>query len=219
MKHFFNVIICTHNRAPLLPRALDSLLAQSESDWEAIVVDDGSTDQTVEVVKGYSSICPNIRLFQRSFNRGVAAARNIGVKLSEGRFITFLDSDDEYAVDHLAVRRSILSSDDRIQMLHGGLRIVGDPFVADKDKPGEKIHLSKCEVGGTFVVKRSVFQEIGGFNDLPYAEDSCFFEMAIESQIHCQAVTHPSYIYYRNTNGQLTSQKLIDSKDHLSERI
>ena len=207
MKHCFSVIICTHNRARLLPRALDSLLGQSESDWEAIIVDDGSTDHTVEIVKGYSSICPNIRLFQRSFNRGVAAARNIGVKLSKGRFVTFLDSDDEYAVDHLAVRRSILASDDRIQILHGGLRIVGDPFVADKDKPGEKIHLSKCEVGGTFVIKRGVFQEIGGFNDLPYAEDSCFFEMAIESQIHCQVVTHPSYIYYRNTNGQLTSSK------------
>ena len=206
MKYYISVIICTHNRARLLPRALDSLLAQSESDWEAIIVDDGSTDHTVEVAERYSSICPNIRLFQRSLNRGVAAARNIGVKLSKGRFVTFLDSDDEYAVDHLAVRRSILSSDDRIQMLHGGLRIVGDPFVADKDKPSEKIHLSKCKVGGTFVIKQEVFQEIGGFNDLSYAEDSYFYETAIESRIHCKAVTHPSYIYYRNTNGQLTSQ-------------
>lgn len=208
MKHFFSVIICTHNRARLLPRALDSLLAQSESDWEAIIVDDGSTDNTIELVERYSFLCPNIRLFQRSCNRGVAAARNIGVKLSKGRFVTFLDSDDEYAVDHLAVRRSILSSDDRIQMLHGGLRIIGDPYVVNKDKPSEKIHLSECEVGGTFVVKQEVFQEIGGFNDLSYAEDSCFFETAIESLINCKAVTHPSYICYRNTNKQLTSQQL-----------
>jgi len=219
MKYFFSVIICTHNRARLLPRALDSLLAQSESDWEAIIVDDGSTDQTVAVVERYSSICPNIRLFQRSFNRGVAAARNIGVKLSKGRFVTFLDSDDEYTVDHLAVRRSILSSDDRIQMLHGGLRIIGDPFVVNKDKPSEKIHLSKCKVGGTFVIKRGVFQEIGGFNDLPYAEDSCFYETAIESQIHCQAVAHPSYIYYRNTNGQLTSQQFPKNGQSNSSRF
>ena len=219
MKHCFSVIICTHNRARLLPRALDSLLGQSESDWEAIIVDDGSTDHTVEIVKGYSSICPNIRLFQRSFNRGVAAARNIGVKLSKGRFVTFLDSDDEYAVDHLAVRRSILSSDDQIQMLHGGLRIIGDPFVVDKDNPNEKIHLSKCEVGGTFVIKRSVFQEIGGFDDLPYAEDSCFFETAIKSKIHCQVTTHPSYIYYQNTNEQLTSQQFQKNSQSNSSRF
>ena len=211
MKHFFSVIICTYNRARLLPRALDSLLAQSESDWEAIIVDDGSTDQTVEVVKRYSSICPNVRLFQRSFNRGVAAARNIGVKLSKGRFVTFLDSDDEYAVDHLAVRRSILESNGDIRMLHGGFRVVGDPFVPDKDNLSQTIHLAKCKVGGTFVIGRDVFEEIGGFQDLSYAEDSCFYETAIESKIKCQAVSQTSYIYYRNTHEQLTRQSLRDN--------
>ena len=218
MKHFFSVIICTHNRARLLPRALDSLLAQSESDWEAIIVDDGSTDNTSEVVDRYSSFCPNIRLFQRSVNRGVAAARNIGVKLSEGRFVTFLDSDDEYAVDHLAVRRSILQSNGDIRMLHGGFRIVGDPFVPDKDNLSKTIHLAECKVGGTFVIKRDVFQEIGGFKGVSYAEDSCFYETAIESKIHCPAVSHTTYIYYRNTNGQLTSQGFVRILDRFEYR-
>ena len=208
MKHFFSVIICTYNRARLLPRALDSLLAQSETDWEAIIIDDGSTDNTSEVVERYVSICPNIRLFQRSVNRGIAAARNIGIRLSTGRFVAFLDSDDEYAVDHLAVRRKILQNDRDIRMLHGGLQIVGNPFVVDKDNPSQKIHLAECEVGGTFVINRDVFQEVGGFDDIAYAEDSVFFESAVESGVHCHAVSHPSYIYYRNTNGQLTSQQL-----------
>lgn len=207
MKHLFSVIICTYNRARLLPRAMDSLLAQSESDWEAIIVDDGSTDNTSEVVAKYTSICPNIRLFQRSVNRGVAAARNIGVKLSAGRFITFLDSDDEYAVSHLSVRKKILQKNSAIRMLSGGLRIIGDPYVADKNDTCKTIHLSECEVGGTFVVKRDVFQEIGGFEDLSYAEDSHFYESAIKSGINCHSVKDPSYIYYRNTNGQLTSQQ------------
>ncbi|MDG2014753.1 MAG: glycosyltransferase [Pirellulaceae bacterium] len=209
MKPFFSVIICTYNRSDLLPRALDSLLAQSESDWEAIIVDDASTDNTAEVVTKYTSACPNIRFFQRSVNRGVAAARNIGVTLSKGRYVTFLDSDDEYEVDHLAFRRRILVRDRMIQMLHGGIRIVGHPFVVDKDNPRETIHLSRCEVGGTFVIKNEVFQKIGGFDDLAYAEDSHFYETAIESGIQTYAVDHPSYIYYRNTIGQLTSQKLI----------
>ncbi len=205
---FFTVVICTYNRARLLPRALDSLLAQSDSHWEAIIIDDGSSDNTSDVVARYSSVCPKIRLFQRSINRGVAAARNIGVRLATGRFVTFLDSDDEYAVDHLAVRRRLLQCDDEIQMLHGGIRVVGDPYVVDKDNPSELIHLSQCEVGGTFVIKREVFQEIGGFNDLAYAEDSSFYETAVVSGVNCCFVAHPSYIYYRNTNGQLTSQIL-----------
>ncbi|MFK7769638.1 MAG: glycosyltransferase family 2 protein [Mariniblastus sp.] len=174
---------------------------------------------TSEVVAKYVSLCPNIRLFQRSVNRGVAAARNIGVKLSAGRFITFLDSDDEYAVNHLALRRRILQNNSDIRMLHGGLRIIGNPFVVDKDNPCKTIHLTECEVGGTFVIKRDVFQEIGGFEDLSYAEDSNFFETAIESGIHCQAVNHPSYIYYRNTNGQLTSQQFGKNGQSNSSRV
>ena len=208
MKHFFSVIICTYNRARLLPRALDSLLAQSESDWEAIIVDDGSTDDTHEVVKRYTSCCPNIRLFQRSVNRGVAAARNIGVKLAAGRFITFLDSDDEYAVNHLALRRQILQDDSELRMLHGGFRVIGHPLVPDKNHPQRMIHLDQCEIGGTFVVNRDVFVEIGGFEDLKYAEDSHFYEMAVESNVTCKLVDHPSYIYYRDISDQLTDREI-----------
>ncbi|MEM9409497.1 MAG: glycosyltransferase family 2 protein [Planctomycetota bacterium] len=208
MSHFFSVVICTYNRADLLPRALDSLLAQSESDWEAVVIDDGSTDQTKDIVESYSRHCPSVRYFQRSINRGVAAARNIGVKLSTGKFVTFLDSDDEYAVDHLAVRKQALVGDPSVHMLHGGVRVVGDPFVLDKNDPDKLIHLVECEVGGTFVVRRDVFATVGGFDDLVYAEDSEFYEKARDKGVNCEFVPHPSYIYYRNTMGQLTSQAL-----------
>jgi len=58
---FFSVIICTFNRGHLLPRAIESVLAQSESSWELLVVDDGSTDNTYEVVRPYLQQAPNIR--------------------------------------------------------------------------------------------------------------------------------------------------------------
>ncbi len=206
MPKFFSVVICTFNRARLLPRALDSLLAQSESDWEAVVVDDGSTDETEEVTRRYTSIAPNIRFFQRSCNRGIGAARNIGVSISKGRFVTFLDSDDEYAVDHLAKRKEILNSDPTVRFLHGGLKILGDPYVADKDDKSKRIHLAKCAVGGTFFVRRDVFLEIGGFDDRGYAEDARFLEKANVHQVHSDRTREPSYIYYRNVHGQLTSQ-------------
>lgn len=206
MRRFFSVIVCTYNRADLLPRALDSLLAQSETDWEAIIIDDGSMDGTKEVVNRYSAICNRFKYFQRSINRGIAAARNIGIQLASGRFITFLDSDDEYAVNHLAVRKQILLSNPEVRMLHGGLRIIGNPLVADKNDPQKLIHLNDCEVGGTFVINQSVFHETGGFEDLDYAEDSHFYETASNRGIQCQSVKEDTYIYYRNTHGQVTSQ-------------
>ncbi len=206
MPKFFSVVICTFNRARLLPRALDSLLAQSEPDWEAVVIDDGSTDNTEEVIRRYTSISPSIRFFQRTCNRGVGAARNIGATLSKGRFVTFLDSDDEYAVDHLAKRKSILNSDPTIRFLHGGLKIHGNPYVADKDDTSKQIHLEKCAVGGTFFIRRDVFTEIGGFDDLGYAEDARFLERAELHKVSSEKTQEPSYIYYRNVHGQLTSQ-------------
>ena len=209
MSHFFSVIICTFNRANLLPRALDSLLAQSEPDWEAIIIDDGSNDQTAKVVARYTDICANIRYFQRTNNRGIGAARNIGVKLAAGKYLTFLDSDDEYAVDHLASRKRLLMMASGIQLLHGGLRIVGDPHVVDKDHPDKLIHLSECKVGGTFFVRRDVFKEIGGFEDLAYAEDSSFYERAFAAGVCCSYTPYPSYIYYRNVAGQVTEERAV----------
>lgn len=205
MSHFFSVIICTYNRAKVLPRALDSLLSQSELDWEAVIVDDGSSDNTQRVVERYAASCPKIRFHKRKHNRGVAAARNIGVHLGKGKFVTFLDSDDEFTVDHLAIRKHILDENTDTQMLHGGFRVVGDPFVVDKDDPSKLIHLAECEVGGTFVIDKQVFDRIGGFQDLAYAEDSHFLEVAKSCGVKCRFVAHPSYIYYRDTSNQLTS--------------
>lgn len=206
MNSFFSVIVCSYNRAQLLPRALDSLLAQSESDWEAIVVDDGSTDETEEVVRRYTSICPNIRLFQRTLNRGPGAARNIGITISTGRFVTFLDSDDEYSVDHLLTRKGILKANGDIRFLHGGVKVLGDPYVVDKDDPRKRIHLSECAVGGTFFIRREVFSEIGGFDDSLYAEDAHFLEKAVAADIPIFQTNNPSYIYYRNVRGQRTTE-------------
>ena len=85
-----SVIIPTYNRADLVKQAVDSVLRQTVSDYEIIVVDDGSTDHTRQVLE---SVTPPVRyLFQK--NRGFAAARNRGIAESRGEYLAFLDSDD-----------------------------------------------------------------------------------------------------------------------------
>ncbi len=205
MKPFFSVITCTYNRARLLERALNSLLAQTISDWESVIVDDGSIDDTPEVLQQFSSTDARIRFMRRDRNRGLSAARNCGVRSASGRYITFLDSDDEYAADHLATRQSVLLQDDSVRFLHGGARVIGDPYVIDKDNPARKIHINECVLGGTFVIRRDVFDEISGFDDVPYADDTLFFERAAAAGIKIARTSHRSYIYYRNIPGQLTS--------------
>jgi len=85
-----SVIIPTYNRAAYLAEALNSVLSQTYKDFELIVIDDGSTDNTKEIVKKFSG---EIRYFYQK-NQGVSAARNVGIINSNGEFVSFLDSDD-----------------------------------------------------------------------------------------------------------------------------
>ena len=184
MRPFFSVIICTFNRAKLLPRAIESLLNQSETDWEAIVVDDGSTDKSLDIVQAYVAQDRRIRLLKHGSNRGLSTARNSGLRESSGQYITFLDSDDEYTADHLASRKEMLLDDRSIRFLHGGVRVVGDPFVIDKNDTSSTIHIDECVLGGTFVVHREVFNEMHGFDNVKYAEDTLFFELRCRRRHH-----------------------------------
>lgn len=87
---FFSIVIPTYNRAQFIRECIDSVLSQDFSDYEIIVVDDGSTDNTEKILSSY---LPKIRYLKQS-NRGAEEARNRGILSSKGRYIVFLDSDD-----------------------------------------------------------------------------------------------------------------------------
>lgn len=89
----FSIIIPCHNHGNFLPDALNSLIEQSFTNWEAIVINDGSTDNSREVVKSYGEIDKRIQLFNQS-NQGLSASRNVGISNSSGRYLIFLDADD-----------------------------------------------------------------------------------------------------------------------------
>jgi len=89
-----SVIIPTYNRALLLSRAVQSVLDQTYQDFELIIIDDGSTDNTGEVINSFHN--KKIKYIQHKKNEGAATARNRGIRASRGEYIAFLDSDDEW---------------------------------------------------------------------------------------------------------------------------
>ncbi|MBP2144570.1 glycosyltransferase involved in cell wall biosynthesis [Methanofollis sp. W23] len=93
-----SVVIPLYNKGPYIARALNSVLAQTFQDFEVIVVDDGSTDEGAEVVRGFDD--PRIQLIQQE-NRGVSAARNRGIEAVRAELVAFLDADDEWSTEHL----------------------------------------------------------------------------------------------------------------------
>jgi glycosyltransferase involved in cell wall biosynthesis len=94
MSDLVSVIVPVFNRSSVIARALDSIVNQTYQYWEALVVDDSSTDDTISVIRKYAGSDSRIRLIQHDQNRGAQAARNTGIHVAEGRWIAFLDSDD-----------------------------------------------------------------------------------------------------------------------------
>ena len=101
-----SIVMPTYNRADTIQRAITSVRAQSWSDWELIVVDDGSTDDTTSRLGGLD---PRIRLLWQE-NKGVTAARNTGLAAAKGELVAFLDSDDEWLPHHLALAAAFFAA-------------------------------------------------------------------------------------------------------------
>jgi glycosyltransferase involved in cell wall biosynthesis len=114
MVPLISVVVPTYNRAHLIPRALSSALGQSHREIELIVVDDGSTDGTAELLARPSD--PRIRYIQHEVRRNAAAARNTGIRAASGSFVAFLDSDDEWLPTHLERKLRLL-----MESPHGGV--------------------------------------------------------------------------------------------------
>lgn len=106
---FFSIILPTYNRASFIDKAISSVLAQTFTDWELIIVDDGSTDNTKDIIKKYSEINNNIKYIYQS-NKERSAARNNGIDKAKGQYICFLDSDDYYLENHLQTLYDDISS-------------------------------------------------------------------------------------------------------------
>jgi len=192
-----SIILCTYNRAHLVARAIASVLTQSYRNWELIIIDDGSVDDTVQVVMPVVKSDPRIMYFYHA-NTGLARSRNIGITLASGKYTTFLDSDDEYRDNHLSVRIETMAKQPSSVLIYGGIEYVGSvekQYAPDAQRPGEKIHLSKCYASGTFFARTSVFKRLQGFRDLPFAEDLDFVRRARKKGLKITEVKEPTYRY------------------------
>lgn len=114
-----SVVVPTYNYARVLPRALDSVLCQWADDLELIVVNDGSRDNTLEVLAEYVSRYPQVQVIDQA-NAGAAAARNRAIAQASGRYILLLDADDELTPEAIPALREVLDVNPEVGMVLGG---------------------------------------------------------------------------------------------------
>lgn len=168
-----SVVIPTYNREATIMRALDSVLAQTYADIEVIIVDDASTDSTVQLVNGCED--GRVRLIRMSENGGANAARNAGIRAAKGEYVAFQDSDDEWLENklerqmaHMLKSGAVASFCPYISFYNGQTRIVPEQN-EDREQCGRDVMtlLRKYNVVSTptLLVRADVFSEIGLFDE------------------------------------------------------
>jgi glycosyltransferase involved in cell wall biosynthesis len=197
-----SVILPSYNRANHLNKCIDSVIAQTFEDWELIIVDDGSKDQTFDIVNPYLQKYDQIRYLKHK-NRKLGLSRNAGIQASFGRYITFIDSDDQYKSNHLQTRIDYMKANPELELIEGGFEADDDIWVADCYKPGAMINLKDCVLGPTFFGKRYVFFELGGFTTLEYAEDTELWDKA-EKIFKTKKLTEPKTYLYTRADDSIT---------------
>ena len=173
-KPLVSVIIPTFNRGYCLEESVRSVLQQSFTDFELIVVDDGSTDKTLEVVARF----PAVKLLRLEENRGVSFARNRGMAVAEGDCIAFLDSDDLWEQNKLATQVKWIERDSQAVYtdeiwIRNGVRV--NPMNKHRKYSGDifRYCLPLCIVSPSSVLLRTeLLNEVGGFDEsMPVCED------------------------------------------------
>jgi glycosyltransferase involved in cell wall biosynthesis len=178
----FSIIIPTYNRAAFIRKAIDSVLAQRYKDWELIVVDDASTDDTLEILSHYKD--DRIRIIRHAINQERSTSRNKGIAAAQGEYICFLDSDDYYFPEHLDVLHEyILANHYPVALLHtdvsvrdtNGIEIRSVHYTYAPNLPLVELVLTNHIQPNTVAIHRSILERFQFDPSLAVNEDVYLF--------------------------------------------
>ncbi|MEE9417759.1 MAG: glycosyltransferase family A protein [Acidimicrobiales bacterium] len=160
-----SILMCVRNGQNYLAEAIESVLCQTDQDFEFIVVDDGSSDGTADILKRYRQ---TVSVVSVAASEGIGLARNRGVAASSGSLVVFFDHDDLLLPDSIAVRRELLERSPEAEAAEG----LADEFIAEgfEQALADEGVSPRSGVAGSLaalMVRRSAFDRIGPFEDLP----------------------------------------------------
>ncbi len=199
-----SVIITTHNRANLLSKAINSILNQTYSNFEVIIVDDASTDNTKEIIEKFND--KRIRYIRHNINRGCASARNTGISISRGKWVAFLDDDDEWVPSKLEKQIAVFSSaQSNIGVVYTDIgceknsrRSAYRPIV--KRDGDVYISLLRQQLLSVFpstsIVKRECFDRVGCFDETMLCCEDLDMFIRIAKLYHFKYINEPLVIMY-----------------------
>ena len=216
------VIIPTRNRAALLPRAVNSVLAQTRADFELLIIDDASTDDTPAVIAALAA--PRVRALRHHANRGASAARNLGIAEARGRYAAFLDDDDELTPDSLAARAALLdAAPPQTALVYGWIDVIDD--ASGETRPGRRLALEGADAfeyaleaktiapTSALLVRTDAARQVGGYDERLATGDDAYFACRILADYGALALRRVVVRYHENHGAARMTDAQRESAD------
>lgn len=204
----FSIIIAFYHCVNTIDRAIKSIKYQRLDDWELILINDGSKDQSEEIVRLYLNDSRISYFYQE--NKGVSAARNLGGSQAKGEWLLFLDADDQLRPGFFQTLKQEIGQASQFDYLIFGInRIKGKQ--EEVSLPVEGQYFSK--IPGTFVIRKTVFDRVGGYDEqFRFAENTELFHRLELIQAKGKNIPFVSLNYYDNPSGGSKNLKnMVDS--------
>lgn len=225
-----SIIIPNYNRASLIGETIKSIKNQDYKDWECIIVDDHSTDNSIEIIEKYIFNDPRFRIYKRPFNRpkGANSCRNYGFEKSTGEFINWFDSDDLMATSHLSVLIEVIKGRDLHFAVGDSVNFCEDEMIDGKpynfkrlDSTIQIMNFARQSIGwitGDFLGDRKILSKIS-FNE-KFKTDGDEYNFFLQFLFH---TTHGAFsnevLTYRRIHDENLSNRDRDNKSAIHQKI
>ncbi len=217
---FFSIILPTYNRASFIGSAIESVLNQTFDDFELIIIDDGSTDKTEQIVTSFND---KRILYFKKINEERNIARNFGIECAKGEYVCFLDSDDKYKEHHLLEAKNLANENPSYNWFYIGVL----PSNVINDYNGENIRLSLIKenffsING-IILKRSICSKnsfLNSKNAIVGEDHYLWLKLAAKYPIKCRELTSTEFVQHdQRSLHNIDLQKLIIGTEEIIENL
>jgi len=213
-----SIILPTHNGARFLKKSIDSCLSQTHSNIELIIVNDGSTDETSDIVNAYEEVRIKYIVFPE--NQGIVAALNKGFSEATGEFLSWTSDDNYYASNALEVMGRVLQQNDNVDFVYANYHMIndqGEVTRAGHVEDPEGLDVDNY-VGGCFLYRRKVYEAIGNFNPEAFLVEDYEYWLRVREKFCMRKLDNFLY-YYRTHESSLTTEHGLDKVQTQVERV
>lgn len=206
-----SIVLPVYNGERFLKQAIESCLSQSLNDWELIIVDDGSTDRTAEIIAYYVHADPRISSCRHEINQYLPAALNSGFSKARGDYLTWTSDDNLFLPQTLEVMKTYLDSHPPVDIVYAGFTIIDEQGVVAEERPPLPLEglLVNNVIGACFMYRKKVQQQLEGYRTDRFLAEDYDFWLRASHQFRIEPLYRQLYLYRRH-EGSLSATRRAD---------